>query len=356
MCQVAAVPFWSLPSLPRSLPAALRDLDETSPVVRASAARDLVRYHDAPERPAIVESLLRRLEDETPRVRAAAAETLGELADSAAVMRLLLAIEDDHPLVRQMAIQALGQIGDRRAAPRLHRALADARPDVRFQAVLAYPKLVREDAETVMLAATEDPDGDVRYVALRLLEERALARGDEALSPSVRATARARVFDDLPGVRVAAALLLAHGGDLTGAAVIVDVVAGTFDAKEPDDEAAAVEAAGRWELRDATSALVQRVYGPRRWLREQHSFLARISLAQLGDERARTEILRDLRAWSRSKRTLAVLAAGRARLHAARPLLTALMAAPEQVDPAAVAAALRALDGGDVRDVCKDLP
>ena len=64
---------------------------------------------------------------------------------------------------------------------------------------------------------------------------------------------------------------------------------------------------------------------------------ARISLARMGHERARAEILGDLASWRRETREAAVVAAGRARLREARGALESL---GESVDGALVREAL----------------
>jgi len=69
-----------------------------------------------------------------------------------------------------------------------------------------------------------------------------------------------------------------------------------------------------------------------------------VALARMGHERAAREIVRDLRAWDRGQRTLAVAAAGRARLGAAREIIAAMRGDERRADPHAVEEALGALD------------
>jgi len=76
---------------------------------------------------------------------------------------------------------------------------------------------------------------------------------------------------------------------------------------------------------------------------DRFAFQARIALAKLGDRRAIETILRDLSAWNRDARTLAVVAAGRARLAEAKPLLESMRGKAGRAEPEAVEAALQEL-------------
>jgi hypothetical protein len=60
----------------------------------------------------------------------------------------------------------------------------------------------------------------------------------------------------------------------------------------------------------------------------------------MGHVRARSRIMRDLRSWSRDRRTLAVAAAGRAQLAEARPLVEAMKGDEGRADADTVALAL----------------
>ena len=69
-----------------------------------------------------------------------------------------------------------------------------------------------------------------------------------------------------------------------------------------------------------------------------------MALAELGHARAKALILRGLSAWSRDARTLAVAAAGRARMQEAREILQRMAGSPERAEPDAVSDALAAID------------
>ncbi len=331
-----------LPSLPRTLEAALRDVASKKPEIRASAIRDLVRYSDE-ARPQIVRSIEGALRDDDPRVRGLAATALSDIGAKEALPTLLVAVEDDDAYVRQMAISALGEIGDARAGERLRRALGDARSEVRFQAVMAFPRVTAhpEDALDAVLSAMDDKDALVVHVALRMAEE--LSSGGKP-DARVLAKAKALLAHDAPAVQVAAAVLLAHAGDRTGAEVLVKVARGDLQTTEGEDEAAAIELCGELGMRDAERGLVRRAFGGVLGLRrDRYQWQARVALARLGNARAIQEIVAELTSWDPGKRTLAVAAVGRARITAARDAIRAMRHAPEKADPDAVEEALRLL-------------
>jgi HEAT repeat protein len=337
------------PPLPRTLEAALRDVGSPKPTVRAEALRDLCRYGDD-ERERVLRALESALRaDEAPPVRSAAALGLADLGASEALPTLLLAVEDDDAHVRQMAITALGEIGDARATERLRRALGDKRPEVRFQAAIAFPRVCasRSDAVDALVKATRDDDPLVCQIALRMAEELGEAAG--SVDDAVLERARALVGAKAPVVRVAAAVVLARGSDDPSAAepVLVAVANGSIQTTDGEDEAAAIELCGELGLEAARPGLEKRAFGGMMGLfRDRFAWHARVALARMGHARAAEAILRDLASWDRDQRTLAVAAAGRARLAAARPELEAMRGDARRADPDAVAEALRALGAG----------
>jgi hypothetical protein len=142
-------------------------------------------------------------------------------------------------------------------------------------------------------------------------------------------------------VRAAAALLLARYGDTSGEEVLLLLLARGVPGVGVEDEQAAIELAGELSLEAARPALARRAFG---WLaRDALAYDARIALARMGDERARDSILRALGAWTFHARTLAVVAAGRARLSEAKPRLYELLGPPERADAMAVREALTLL-------------
>ncbi|AUX47945.1 hypothetical protein SOCE26_094710 [Sorangium cellulosum] len=312
--------------------------------MRAEAVGDLVPYVDTAREQVLraVESALR--DDVHPSVRAAAAIALADTKAGEALPALLLAVEDADAHVRQMAITALGEIGDARATGRLRRALSDERPEVRFQAVIAFPRVCTqpEDAIEAVVQATHDDDPLVCHIALRVFEELGEANGD--LPPSGLARAWALLGHTSPLVRAAAAVVLARFGDPAGHAVLVEVAEGKLRGIDHEDEAAAIELCGELGLAAARSALERRAFGLRLGFgRDPLRWHARVALARMGNERAIREILSDLGAWDRHRRTLAVAAAGRARLEAARQPIAAMRGDDRKADQGAVEEALAAI-------------
>jgi hypothetical protein len=338
--------------LPRTLDAALRDLGSEKTRVRASAARDLGLYaEDARDR--VIHALKKAIRDDEAEVRAAAATTLADLQAAEALPDLLLAVEDESPLARQMAITALGEIGDPRATERLRRALGDPRADVRFQAAIAFPRVSasREAAIEALLAATRDEDALVCHIALRMAEELSSADGEDGgVDARVLVRARALLAHDAAEVRVASAILLAAvetpGSALRRASeeILVQVASGGLKTRDREDEAAAIELAGALGLEAARPGLERRAFGGLLGLRRDPlAWHARVALARMGHARACREILRELSAADRDLRTLAVAAAGRARLAAAREPIAAMRGDEARADPDAVAEALAIL-------------
>jgi HEAT repeat protein len=334
----------SLPPLPRTFEACLRDIKDEKIAVRISALADVVRYAEESEEE-VVRAVMSGAKDASVDVRAAALSALGEIGSNEALPVLLAAVEDDDAIVRQMAVQSLGQIADRRALARLTRALEDDRPEVRFQAVIALPKIAPEETPSVLKIALGDPDPAIRYIGLRVAEEQLeIVCDDPARGETYDMAARGALVDEAANVRVAAALLLARRGGHDGRDVVLDVVEGRIRPEDPQDEAACVDVAGDLAMSSAIPALERRAFGATRLFRECFPLLARISLAKLGHARARATIVAELGAWSLERRTLAVIAAGRVPMREARPALLKMRSRPDLADPDAVEVALAALE------------
>lgn len=331
--------------LPRNLEAALRDIADPKVRVRVSAARDVVAHAEAaPGR--VIAALEKGLSDSNALVRAACAEALGDIKGKEALSALLVAIEDEHQIVRQAAIIALGEIGDSRAQQRLQRALEDERADVRFQAVMAFARVASssKDALDALVRASKDKDELVAHIAFRMAEELTEdARGEVA--PVMLDRARASLGHASPKVRAVAAVLLATAGDSSGHEILIAVIEGRVLGAEPEDIASAIEIAGEKELKEARPALERRAHGNFLGLRrDPFSWHAGVALARMGDERSKKNILSELSARSFQRRTLAVSAAGRARLSEAKSLIAAMKGRPERAEPEAVEAALELLE------------
>jgi HEAT repeat protein len=328
-------------SLRRTLPAALRDVASENASTRSSAVADLVFYAEG-DRQLVLPPLERALRDDVAQVRGAAAVALADVRGLEALPMLLLAVEDDDAHVRQMAIAAIGEIGDGRARERLRRALSDGRPEVRFQAIIAFSRVAPDEAIDAITRALDDPDASIRYIAMRCAEERTIGQ-DRATPPHLLTKAVSLVHDSDPSVRVAAAIILARSGDPRGQPVLLDVVRQSLTTPEAEDEAAAVELTGELGMEEAASHLERRAFGFFGFGEDKFAWQALISLARMGHARARSKIVRDLGSWWRDKRTLAVVAVGRARLIEARAIVASMIGDERRADGEAVALALRQL-------------
>jgi len=338
-----------LPALRRTLEAALRDARSRNEATRASALVDLVHHAEA-DRSLALGALERGLHDEGARVRAAAAIGIADVRGTEALSSLLVAVEDGDSYVRQMALAAIGELGDRRAGERLRRALSDARPEVRFQAVIAFTRVVPEEAMDAIAQSLSDTDASIRYIALRCAEENTLGQ-DEPMPNELLARAAQLLDDPDATVRVAAAVLLSRSGQSTGVPLLVDVVRGRVTTREHEDEAAAVELLGELGVTEAVPHLERRAFTLLGLGEGRFAWQALVSLARMGHLRARARIMRDLRSWSRDRRTLAVAAAGRAQLAEARSLVEAMKGDEGRADAGTVALALDQLRAGVVAPV-----
>ena len=340
--------MFQLPSLPRTLAAALRDLRSEKPAVRASAIRDLAPHAGA-ARGEVIGALEQALGDSAAPVRANAATALADLGAREAVDALIAAVDDADLHVRQMAVAALGELGDERAAERVGRALGDPQPELRFQAVIAFPRVTQggDAATTALLRASNDDDHLVVHIALRMAEELADGGGGVVDSRIVR-RARALLRHDSARVRAGAAVLLARTGDpdavdRAAREALSSAAIGDLPGIDPEDEAAAIELVGELGIRSALPGLERRAFGGLFFRRDRFAWHARVALARMGHERASREIVGDLSARDRDRRTLAVAAAGRAHLVGARELIVAMRGDADRADPHAVDEALAAL-------------
>src|SRR5690606_2037399 len=327
--------------------AAVRDLSDRKPEVRLSAVRDLARWAgDAAQAPGAAIAALERalVEDGQASVRAEAALALADAAAASAVPSLLRAAEQDASArVRQLAVLALGELGeqdDERIGALVAEALDDAAPELRFQALIALHRLAPALALPKALQKLSDSDRQIRYIALRIVDE---ILTDSAVAAPPIAELRARLEDTAPEVRLAAAIALTQLGDHSG----VDQLVAALNERRPiahdDDEQAVVELAGELGLVAARPGLERRAWG---WFGRARpgGWQARVALARLGDERAQARIVRDLGSKDRDTRTAAIVAAARARLQRAQPLIAAMRGDELAADPETVAEALAAFE------------
>ncbi len=216
---------------------------------------------------------------------------------------------------------------------------------VRYQAVVALARLQGEASLEALLVGTRDADPEVRHVSLRVAEEVFGGRPPEQMPLPLVQRARGALRDDNRGVQLAAAILLAGLDEKAGRDRLVELINARQRIQHAEDEAIAIELCGQLGLKAALPGLERRAFGVLGG-RTPTSWHARVALAELGHEKAIATILRGLSAWSRDARTLAVAAAGRARLKEARALLERMRGAPERAEPDAVNDALAAIDAG----------
>jgi hypothetical protein len=281
---------------------------------------------------------------------------------------------------------ALGELcaADSSAAiePHLHDEVAA----IRFQAVIAYARASPDHEAVVeaLLAATEDEDPLVCHIALRMAEERgderlgtaaqdsdaqdsdaqgSEAQGSEAQDSDAQDTdaqdgieldsVDARLVEragelldhDDHNVALVSAVIRARAGHDDGAKLLVAAACREIEVREADDEAAAIELCGVLRLKRARRCLERRAFGG--WFglgRDPFTWHARVALAAMGHPRAERWALDQLGSWNRERRTLAVAAAGRARVPAALPVIRAMRGRPERADQGAVEQALLALE------------
>src|SRR5207247_8204833 len=119
----------------------------------------------------------------------------------------------------------------------------DDRPEVRFQAVIAFARVAPDEATDAIGVALDDDDASIRYIAVRCAEERAL-EGGEPMPEHLLVKLGSLMADPSSSVCIAAAIMLARGGDRRGLPILLDVVRGAISTAEAEDEAAAVELVG----------------------------------------------------------------------------------------------------------------
>jgi HEAT repeat protein len=331
--------------LPRTLEAALRDAQHARPDVRLASLADLKRHARGGSDSAQGALVTRLKADPEPQVRAAAALALADIDARAELEALVAASQDEDPGVRQMVLIGVGELASADHAEArgvATRGLVDRAAAVRYQAVVALARLQGEASLESLLVGSRDADPEVRHVAFRVAEEVFGLRRESAPLPLVQ-RARGALRDDNRGVQVAAAILLATIGEAAGCERLVEVINDRQRFLHAEDEIIAVELCGQLKLEQATAGLERRAFGF--WGgRAPVGWHARVALAELGHERAKRTILRGLSAWSRDARTLAVAAAGRAKLQEARPILQRMLGAPARAEPDAVSDALAAIE------------
>jgi HEAT repeat protein len=332
--------------LPRTLEAALRDAQHERPDVRLASLADLKRHARGGASDALDALVIRLKSDPEPQVRAGAALAIADVDARVQLPALVEAASDQESGVRQMALLAVGELAapaHKDACAVATRGLVDPVAAVRYQAVVALARLLESDALESLLVGTRDADAEVRHVSFRVAQEVFGGKPSEQVPLPLLQRARGALRDDNQAVRLSATILLAVLGDDAGRERLIETVNARGRIKHADDEVIAIELCGELGLSQATPGLERRAFGVLGG-RTPVSWHARVALAELGHARARAAIVRGLSAWSRDARTLAVAAAGRARLSEARGTLQRMVGAPERAEPEAVTEALAAID------------
>ena len=333
--------------LRRTLEAARRDLRHRHEHVRLSAVEDLALSAGT----TAVEQASRLLvgvlqQERSAVVRARAASALADLGAHGCVDELCAAASDPDPKVQQMALLALGELAPRghpSAQRVLDGPLRAGAPALRFQALIAATRLREDRGRVAVVAAMGDEDEELRELAFRLAEEDDRS-SDEPTASVALSRAREALDDPSLTVALAAALFLLSRHDECGRSRIVAAIGRRGRRLRVEDRADAIRSAGERGWQEAVEALTGLARG---WLGLRSDGLAwhaRVALARLGDPWACQSIERDLRSWNRDTRTLAVAAAGQARLTRSRSTLLSMRGDDTRADPDAVREALRLIE------------
>jgi hypothetical protein len=313
--------------------------------VRVSALADLVRLTRGVERTAAIRAIARVLTDDpSAELRADAATALADAEAFEAREALLAVLSDPHLRVRQMAVLALGEIaaaGDKVVIEALEPLLQASEPALRFQALIGLYRLNPAAAAELLTRSAVDEDGEVRAMVYRLADE--LWPPETTVPAAFLERATNALSDPTTAVRATTAVFLAGRGDPRAESVIVSVIDGSVPAGTLADVQAAIELAAERGLVAAAQGLARRAFPSFVLRSDPLSWHARIALARLGDARAEGAILSGLVAWTRDARTLAVVAAGRARLAGAYDTIRRFRGDTERADPDAVEEALSLL-------------
>ena len=162
-------------SRPRDLAGLAAELNDSDPVARRWAARDLSSHPDAA--PALI-TLLSSEPDST--VRDAILMSLTEIGDAIAVQGLVNCLRSEDVALRNEAIEAMKHLPDA-VAPIMASLLADPEPDVRIFAVNVLESLRHPDVEKWLIEViSEDTHINACATAVDLLSE---VGSDAAVAP-----------------------------------------------------------------------------------------------------------------------------------------------------------------------------
>jgi len=244
-----------------NLEAAIRDLADQDPRVRAKAADALGRVESEPARAAALAA--KAAADPHPAVRYAALLSLGELGAFAEWEAARAALGDAEPLVREAGAIALGPLGAAAAQASsrevvskiwaaLEEALASGAPEVRFQAVASLAEIDAPRSAPAALRALDDADAKVRAHAACALGD---AGDDKAREPL------AGRLKDCDEVAWESALALARLGDRRGSGKLVEALADRDRALDAAGALAQLGCADDATVRDALGRELGRFFG-----------------------------------------------------------------------------------------------
>lgn len=311
--------------LPRTLDAALRDIQHRRRHVRQSAVSDLGRLARGDARTPALAALVHGLaNDSDAAIRGACALALADADAQSELDALVDAAKAEQVHVAEMALVAIRELsptGHRGASAIVRYHLKSDEPPLRFQALTAASRVLSADFERVTLQAMDDPDAKIRYLVLRLSEER---WPPEQLPTPVKAAAEGALKDADPRVRTAAAMLLAPLGDTFARQALVQALNERIALPAAEDEQTLIEMVGELDLKDAMSGLRAYCRGRFGLIPGRFAWQARVAMARLGDVRAIDAIRRGLASRNVDTRALAVAAAGQARLKSLEPELIRL--------------------------------
>lgn len=311
--------------LPRTLDAALRDIQHRRRHVRQSAVSDLGRLAQGDARAPALAALVRALANDTDAtIRGACALALADADAQSELDALVDAAKTEQVHVAEMALVAIRELspaGHRGASAIVRYHLKSDEPPLRFQALTAASRVLSSDFERVTLQAVDDPDPKIRYLMLRLSEERWPA---EQLPEPVKAAAEVALRDDDVKVRTAAAMLLAPLGNTLARQTLIQALNERIALPAAEDEQTLIEMVGELNLKDAMAGLRAYCRGRFGLIPGRFAWQARVAMARLGDARAIAAIRRGLASRNADTRVLAVAAVGQARLKSLEPELIQL--------------------------------
>lgn len=342
--------------LPRKLAACERDIAHKDVKIRMSVVADLARASGEDDRSARLELLSRALSDDYPEVRRRTLVALADMEAKEMRDRVLSLLRDPEIQVRQMAVLCLGEIADEtdgEVVGRLASLLRAGDPSIRYQALIAHTELCKREAQSDLERALRDEDGEIRELAVRLIDEVLIARGELISASLEKALVRAAAKDGAPGVRLVAELLCGELGLDAPREMLRSVVMRRFRVREPRDEQRALVLAGRLGLTDALPELKKRAFGRFGFSLDPFRWSALLALSHLGEDRAFEKMKAALRARNPVDRAMALESLG----ESGRPEALSFLRAfgdTGNLDPEILARAVKKLEaaapGGNVRN------